>query len=117
VGVTSNPIGRFGNEQLGSIVGPGTVNWSSGLRKRMELTENLHLMMEGTFTDVLNHINLNDPVLDITSASFGKITTSRGSDFGGTDHGIGQRHLQTDPRRLSFRRRGRLNFLQDALHG
>jgi hypothetical protein len=35
----------------------------------------------------------------------------------GTDHGIRQGRLQTDPRRLSFSRSDRLNFLQDALHG
>jgi hypothetical protein len=35
----------------------------------------------------------------------------------GTDHGIRQGRLQTDPRRLSFSRSDRLNFFQDALHG
>jgi len=87
VGVGSAPIGRFGNERLGSIVGPGTVNLSSGLRKSLEVSETMHLTMEGTFTNVLNHTNLNDPNLDITSVSFGKITSSRGSDFGGNRTG------------------------------
>lgn len=87
VGVDSAPIGRFGNEHVGDIVGPGTVNWSAGLSKRILLTEHVHLRAEGTFTNVLNHTNLNDPKLDITSASFGKITTARGSDFGGNRTG------------------------------
>jgi hypothetical protein len=82
VGVTSNPIGRFGTERVGSILGPGTVNWSAGLNKRFAIGENLHVRLEGTFTNVLNHTNLNDPDLDITSPTFGKITTARGSDFG-----------------------------------
>jgi len=83
VGVGSNPIGRFGNETVGDIVGPGTVNLSAGLNKNFEITDRVHLRAEGTFTNVLNHTNLNDPILDITNPSFGKITTPRGSDFGG----------------------------------
>jgi hypothetical protein len=82
VGVTSNPIGRFGNESVGNILGPGTVNLSAGLRKQFVITENVHLSAEGTFTNVLNHTNLNDPILDITNVDFGRITTARGSDFG-----------------------------------
>jgi hypothetical protein len=87
VGVTSAPIGRFGNESIGDIVGPGTVNLSGGLSKRIAITENVHLRAEGTFTNVLNHTNLNDPQLDITNPNFGKITSARGSDFGGNRTG------------------------------
>jgi hypothetical protein len=87
VGVTSNPIGRFGTERLGSLIGPGTINWSAGLRKRIDLSSNYHLMLDGSFTNLLNHTNLGDPTMDVTSASFGKITSSRGSDFGGSRTG------------------------------
>ncbi|MGO8792870.1 MAG: carboxypeptidase regulatory-like domain-containing protein [Terriglobia bacterium] len=87
VGVTSNPIGRFGNESVGDIVGPGTVNWSVGLNKQIPITERVKLRAEVTFTNVLNHTNLNDPELDITNANFGKITSARGSDFGGNRTG------------------------------
>jgi len=87
VGVNSAPIGRFGNEHVGSVVGPGTVNLSGGLSKRFAITENVHLRAEGTFTNVLNHTNLNDPQLDITNPNFGKITSARGSDFGGNRTG------------------------------
>jgi hypothetical protein len=87
VGYTSNPIGRFGNESVGDIVGPGTVNLSAGLSKRFDITSAVHLRAEGTFTNVLNHANLNDPNLNISSPDFGKITSSRGSDFGGARTG------------------------------
>jgi len=87
VGTDSNsnpiePIGRFGNESVGDIVGPGTVNLSAGLNKQFAITEKMRIRAEGTFTNVLNHTNLNDPVLDITNQEFGKITSARGSDFG-----------------------------------
>jgi len=81
------PIGRFGNAQVGSIIGPGTINLSSGLSKVFPITEQVHFRLEGTFTNILNHTNLNDPSLDITNANFGRITSARGADFGGSRTG------------------------------
>ncbi len=87
VGVGTLPIGRFGTEQTGDLHGPGTVALSSGLSKSFTLVEGLRLRAEGTFTNILNHTNLADPVLDLTQANFGQITQSRGSDFGGNRTG------------------------------
>lgn len=81
------PIGRFGNARVGSIVGPGTINLSSGLSKSFRLTERVQLRAEGTFTNVLNHTNLGDPNVNISSPSFGLITDTIGSDFGGARTG------------------------------
>ena len=81
------PIGRFGNAQIGSITGPGTVNLSSGLSKVFPLTERANFRLEGTFTNVLNHTNLSDPANDITQPNFGVITKARGSDFAGSRTG------------------------------
>jgi hypothetical protein len=82
-----NPIGRFGNAQVGSVVGPGTINLSTGLSKTFALTERVHLRAEGTFTNILNHTNLGDPETNISNASFGLITNTIGSDFGGARSG------------------------------
>ena len=87
VGVGSAPIGRFGTESVGDLTGPGTVTLSTGASKSFTLTERVHLRAEGTFTNVLNHTNLADPVLDVTQANFGQITQARGSDFGGNRTG------------------------------
>jgi hypothetical protein len=87
VGVGSAPIGRFGTESVGDLIGPGTVSLSSGLSKLFRITEGVSLRAEATFTNVLNHTNLADPILDVTQADFGKITASRGSDFGGNRTG------------------------------
>ena len=86
-GAVPNPIGRFGNARVGSIVGPGTVNLSTGLSKVFPITERINLRAEGTFTNVLNHTNLGDPVMDISSPSFGLITGTIGSDYGGARTG------------------------------
>lgn len=81
------PIGRFGTEGVGDVTGPGTVSLSAGLSKSFAVTERVNLRAEGTFTNVLNHTNLADPNLDVTSPSFGVITQARGSDFGGNRTG------------------------------
>lgn len=86
-GPVPNPIGRFGNAQVGSVVGPGTVNLSTGLSKTFSITERLKLRAEGTFTNILNHTNLSDPNMNISSPSFGLISSAISSDFGGARSG------------------------------
>ena len=77
------PIGRFGNAPVGSVQGPGLFNLSSGLSKTFAITERFRIKAEGTFTNILNHTNLGDPNLNLSSGSFGLISGTIGSDFGG----------------------------------
>ncbi|MDR3726699.1 MAG: TonB-dependent receptor [Terracidiphilus sp.] len=86
-GAVPLPIGRFGNSQVGSVQGPGLFNLSSGLSKTIPITERLKVKAEGTFTNILNHTNLSDPNMNLSSSSFGLITGSIGSDFGGARTG------------------------------
>lgn len=88
------PIGRFGNEQMGSVVGPGTFNLSAGLSKTFAITEGVSLRAEGTFTNVLNHTNLGDPNINISSGQFGVITSARNGDFSGARTGQVSMRLQ-----------------------
>ncbi len=81
------PIGRFGNSRPGSVIGPGVVNLSTGLSKEFAFTERFRLKAGASFTNILNHANLADPSLDITSGDFGKISSARGADFGGSRTG------------------------------
>ena len=69
------PIGRFGNSEVGSVVGPSYWNLNSGLVKTFSITSKVKLSAEGTFTNVLNHINLNQPNLNLSTVSFGAITS------------------------------------------
>jgi hypothetical protein len=77
------PIGRFGNAGTGILVGPGTFNLSMGLSKTFRITERVRARLEGTFTNLPNHPNLADPSTNISSISFGTITSARGGDSGG----------------------------------
>ena len=81
------PIGRYGTESIGDLTGPGLVSFSTGVSKAFRITEAVSLRAEGTFTNVLNHTNLGDPNLDVTSPSFGVISSARGSDFAGNRTG------------------------------
>ena len=81
------PIGRFGNESIGDLTGPGTVSLSTGVSKAFPITESVRMRAQASFTNVLNHTNLSDPNLDVTSPSFGVISQARGSDFGGNRTG------------------------------
>jgi hypothetical protein len=65
------------------VTGPGTINLSAGLGKTFVVAERLKLKVEGSFTNILNHVNLSDPQLQIDGPSFGQITSARSSDFGG----------------------------------
>ena len=84
-----NPIGRFGDAHAGSIVGPGFVNLSSGLSKVFPVTEGVHIRLEATFNDVLNHSNLGDPNMDISSPAFGQITNTINCNSNGNSPTIG----------------------------
>jgi hypothetical protein len=81
------PIGRFGNSQVGTVEGPGLFNLSAGLSKTFNLTERFKIKAEGTFTNVLNHTNLSDPNMNLSSGSFGLVSSSISSDFGGARTG------------------------------
>jgi hypothetical protein len=95
------PIGRFGNASVGSLQGPGTIDWDLGLSKSFRLTEHATLHIEGSFVNVLNHVNLGAPDMKITDVNspaqglcgFGCITAAQGLyEFAGAREGqIGAR--------------------------
>lgn len=76
------PIGRFGNAGAGSIEGPGYFNLSTGLSKAFTIREGMKLQLQGTFTNVLNHTNLGNPNVNVSSAKFGQITSGRDARSG-----------------------------------
>ena len=85
-GASPLPIGRFGGTQVGSIEGPHFVNLNSGLVKTFSVTERVKLRAEGTFTNVLNHVNLDETSLsnhlDLSTSSFGQITSGLAARVG-----------------------------------
>jgi hypothetical protein len=82
-----DPIGRFGNGGVGTLVAPGTVNVSMGFAKDFHITERSKLLFKSTFSNLPNHPNLNDPNTTVTSSAFGTVTSARGADSGGNRTG------------------------------
>jgi hypothetical protein len=80
------PIGRYGTSGMGILEGPGTISWDFAVSKSFDLTERAKLRVEVSFTNVLNHLNLGDPDMNITHKNdpsqglcgFGCITSAQG---------------------------------------
>jgi hypothetical protein len=70
------PLGRFGTAGIGTAIGPGLFNLNSGLSKYFSVKERVRIKIEGSFTNVLNHLNLASPNLAIDSNSAGVITSA-----------------------------------------
>jgi hypothetical protein len=51
------PLSSVGNCGVGRLVGPGTVAIAEGLSRSFTIGEKVHLKLESTFTDLLNHHN------------------------------------------------------------
>lgn len=86
-GVDPAPLGRFGNSGVGIVLGPGTFSWNAGMRKSFALTERVAFRLEGSFTNLPNYTNLGDPIVNLVDNNFGRITGTRGADFGGNRTG------------------------------
>jgi hypothetical protein len=85
-GSTPPPIGRFGTSGVGILNGPGTIDWDTGISKFFTLTERVKLRFEISFVNVMNHLNLGNPDLNITHVNnpssglcgFGCISSAQG---------------------------------------
>jgi hypothetical protein len=88
------PIGRFGNAGVGTLIGPKTFNLSLGMAKSFRVTERVTFKFESSFTNVLNHINFDDPDNNLTNGTFGKVFSARSGDAGGNR--VGQLALRIE---------------------
>ncbi len=82
------PIGRYGYAPVGSIVGPGTKNFSMALAKKFYFNDQVGLHIEASFANLFNHLNLGTPGVNITNTAFGTITSTQ------TAEGAGPRVIQ-----------------------
>ena len=68
--------GFFGNLQRGSFTSPGLTNLDASLHKDFVMPYNEHHFLSIRFEafNALNHPNWNEPTLNLSSATFGRIT-------------------------------------------
>jgi len=87
--------GSFGTAGVGSVVGPGTANFSMSLMKSLELTKRMKFQFSMEAANVLNHRNYLAPTMQVDADNFGKIGGMQ------TAEGAGPRSIEVA---------GRLNF-------
>ena len=94
--VTPNSnIGRFGMTGPGQLLGPGTAVFSSKVQKKFYVREQMFFQLEGSASNLLNHTNFGLPARNLSSSTFGRITTTQVAE------GAGSRTIQVGLR-LNF---------------
>ncbi|MGH7745370.1 MAG: hypothetical protein ACREQ5_11340, partial [Candidatus Dormibacteria bacterium] len=73
-GTAGNPIGRFGNAGVGSVVGPGTKSVAMSLIKTIPLSERWRMQVGAEATNLFNHENYLPPNMQVGSGGFGTIS-------------------------------------------
>ena len=79
---------------MGTLIGPTTINFSLGLGKSFQLSERFTLKFDSSFSNVLNHVNFDDPGNNLTDGHFGQVTQARSGDAGGSR--VGQLSLRIE---------------------
>jgi hypothetical protein len=87
--------GYFGTAAVGSVVGPGTINFSFSLTKGVSFYERTRLQLGIEAANAFNHRNYEPPNMQVDSAGFGTITALQ------TAEGAGPRSLELTGR-LTF---------------
>ena len=83
-----NNAGRFGTCGLGNLEGPGMIDVDAGLAKRFNIRERMHVRIEASFTNVINHTNYAPPSMNIGEPStFGVLNTALLQGQGGNRTG------------------------------
>jgi hypothetical protein len=75
--VPASDIGRFGNCGPGILQGPNTVTFSMSLGKTVHLTERFAVRYEAQFANLFNISNWGIPNLNVSSSSFGQVTSEQ----------------------------------------
>jgi hypothetical protein len=72
----ANALGTFGNAGYNSLLGPGFFDIDANVTRFFPITEHKSLELRFEFFNLLNHVNFNNPVATLSSASFGLIQTA-----------------------------------------
>jgi hypothetical protein len=71
-----NPVGTFGTLGKGTLTGPHMLAWDMGLFKTVKIAEKVNVQFRSEFFNIFNHPNFCNPSTSVTSASFGRITST-----------------------------------------
>jgi hypothetical protein len=76
-------IGRYGDSQVGAVVGPGTQAVSMSLYRTFKVTESVKLRLGVAAANALNHPNYGLPNLLLGTSSFGTISSMQTAEGSG----------------------------------
>jgi hypothetical protein len=68
------PRGIFGDARRGLIYGPGDVNTDLAVMRNFGLVSGVRLQLRSEFFNAFNQVNFNNPVTNVSSGNFGRIT-------------------------------------------
>lgn len=68
--------GQFGDVKKNSFVGPNYADWDASLTRNFRFGERPTFQFRAEYFNLLNHTNLGDPTLNLSSSSFGRITSA-----------------------------------------
>jgi hypothetical protein len=78
VPLNSIPRGIYGDAKRGLVYGPADVGTDLAVLRYVNLPSRLRLQLRGEFFNAINHVNFNNPVTQLSSSNFGRITGSGG---------------------------------------
>jgi hypothetical protein len=72
----ANTVGTFGDAGYNGLLGPKFFDIDANVTRFFPITEHRSLELRFEFFNVLNHVNFNNPVASLSSASFGIIQSA-----------------------------------------
>jgi hypothetical protein len=68
--------GAFGNERVGSLLGPGLQKWDIATMKNVNLGEHVRFQLRGEYFNAFNHTNFASVDSSLEDGNFGQVTTA-----------------------------------------
>jgi hypothetical protein len=74
---SANPY-PLGSTPVGGVVGPGSWTVGFNITKRVDIRRSTRILLRLNVSNVFNHPNLGSPIVDMSSADFGVVTSRSG---------------------------------------
>ena len=106
VPLNSIPRGTYGNATRGLLYGPGDSTTDLAILRYLSLGPGLSMQLRGEVFNTFDEVNFNNPVTNISSSTFGRITGSgpgRVSTGGGEADLVGEGSVSSPQRRRDAR--------------
>ena len=68
--------GTFGNERVGSLLGPGVQKWDIATMKNVNIGDHLRFQLRGEYFNAFNHTNFSSVDSSLEDGNFGQVTTA-----------------------------------------